>query len=373
MPKKILLMATGFLLLISLSPSPLGERRQEKAVAFVDVDRIVHAHPRFREVIRIEREIQTLEAEYLRRAGGGDLGRDELLQSYRSLETSLALYGEKLKAVSAAFSTTEGETRRRVEEEVEEELRYLREERLEDKRRELISAAEKEIEAARERAQEEIESVKKEIGDAYLPELFEIKLKLELLDLSEEERERLLERSASLQRERDSALDERISSIEGALKEASHMVMARVEEEMETYTLILDEELQKLRENKREGIEEKAREWQDRVRTSLAVRLDEQEMRLHRFAGENALDRVKASEGDEEPADLRKRLNELEAEKADILIEIASDVRETILSLEKERGLSIFLSPAGDFFKGEIDFTWQVLGTIVKRYRRGGG
>ncbi len=369
MSKKVLLIAICFLLLISLSPSPWGRRGSKEGVAFANLDMLIHAHPRFQEIADLDREIEILEAEYLRESREGLQGEVGLSDSYNSITNFLEIYHKELETLFVLALSAEEEELWTAFMNFEESAYLLRDEKLKEKEQEIFAISEDIIEEMTLKANEEIESTRMELEETYLERLFNTTLKLKLLDLSEEKSSILLEDLALLRAERDKLLNESIRSIEEELQVASNRIKAEAAEEVKAYAQALDEELMKQREEKKIEVEKWVHECAEELNISLAGKLEERHLRLNKIH----INYKSEFKG----IGIRERINQLQATKVRILEEIKNDLEETVLFLGEEKGIVISLSssfsPADYIFNDGNDFTWQVLGIIIKRNGRGGG
>ena len=369
MSKKVLLIVICFLLLISLSPSPWGKEESVEGVAFANLDMLIHAHPRFQEIADLDREIENLEAEYLRESREGLQGEVGLSDSYNSIINSLGLYHKELETLFNLALSDEEEELWIAFMNFEESAYLLRDEKLKEKEQELFAIAEDTIKGMTIEANEEIESIKIKLEEAYLERLFDIILKLKLLDLSEDKSSGLLEDLTLLRDERDKLINESIHSIEEELQVASNRIKAEAVEEVKAYALALDEELIRQIEDKKIEVEKWIHECAEELSISLARKLEERNLRLNKIHI--------SCNSEFKGSSIRERLDELQAEKVRILEDIKNDLEETVLLLGEERGITISLSPSffpiDDIFNEGNDFTWQVLGIIIKRNGRGSG
>lgn len=369
MSKKVLLITTCFLLLISLSPSPWGNKESVEGVAFVNLDMLIHAHPRFQEILDLDREIENLEAQYLRESREGLQGEVGLSDSYNLITNFLEVYYKELESLFELVRPVEEGELWDLFMNFQESAYLLRDEKFNKKEEEIFIITEDTIKRMTIEANEEIDSIKMELEEAYRERLFDIILKLKLLDLSEEESSILLEDLILLRAERDRLLNEKIRSIEEELQIASDRIKAEAVEEIRTYALTLDEELNRQIEEKKVEVEAWIHQCTEELGISLARKLEERYLRLNR---------IHISYNSEfNKGRIRERLDELHAKRAYILEEIKSDLEETVSLLGEEKGIPISLSssfsPVDDIFDQGNDFTWQVLGMIINRGGRGGG
>jgi hypothetical protein len=367
MKRKVLLITTGLLLLFFMSPRFNREGEDRTVFAFVDVGRLTCIHPRYQEVLSIEEEMEAFQAEALRLRGAISSGRDAIIAMRQETASSfLKEYSSLLESLCIDGPSRPWELNQALKE-YESQAHHQMERKKEDKSWELAAKARELVGDAVAKSHIEKKMAAERIMQTYSPEIFKLKLKIELLDLSIDEAGGLREELTRLKEERDRLLAQEMATIDEALEKTFQLIIASLEEEMVLYDRLFKDELEKDMESKAIQLEEERQVCALNFRTHIEESFNERRARLAPVK----LPEVYGSQ-EERESELLQELERLALKKTAILADIEDDVQKVILNMEECNGVEI--SPTYFSEKNEeLDFTWKAMDIIACKYGRGGG
>lgn len=332
--------------------SPAGPEPAPEVVYYVCLDQLFQAHPEWVELQRIRRDISALEEEWRGFVDSFQLisGYEEGLYSSMGAFLSAASGREDDHGGAIATSEEHGETiiARRLRQ-FEEDIRSDINNKVSERARELAIQVEDELFAERGIVNHEIELISKQVEREYLPRMFDLQLKLSLLDLPQSEKDKIGRELLHLEKEMKDKIAEKSKPFEEQFARVAESKRKAAEAELAQYRSTLEEEADRLVQEERirllgqSNIAVRSRE--SALDEGAARGIDEMKARLYAERER----RLEAGRKDFEAARswFEGRHKALVDQEARLACEIEADTRGLVAAYATRRGIDIAVLKAG--------------------------
>jgi len=272
------------------------------------------------------------------------------------------------------------EAREKIEQEFEEELQQINQRltdkygtaelEIEEQARKNIAEFERKLQGKYQekiaeelgRFNQEYREFREEIRDEYSFEIFNLRLQLQMAQLTEEERKEKEGQLEVLENKRDETLRQKEMEIFWAMRTISLSLQLELEQEFSSYIADQEAEVQRQEENFRAEKEEEKSILVDELEKEKEVKIENREKEIREKFRENiARSSQKLNEELIEQVErIHSKMSNLEGEIAVLKTSINNDLVDIAEKISREKGLKVEMVETMDYEAG-IDLTNRVI------------
>lgn len=349
-------------IVVAPSDDQVVEEMEEIRVGVVDLELLRHSHPKIKQLDQLEDQIRGYMQELSQQQSELMTNKKQVENQYASLNSQLE---EQVKGIQDKYQ-------QKIDAkvvELQEELTRLEEaiwkEKMADVERKLedIKALGLEaIEAYYAKQMQKLEEAKNEISTQYSPEILNLRLKLQMVQLSEEEQKKYKDRLEKIQAEQDQKIQELQVQLDEEIKKYYDEKQIELDEEIKAYQEQAQKDAEALFRVKQNDLDNVLQAYIKQMESEMQAEISGKQKRLEEQT-ENGLTQAQR-QIDQEIAKndklLKTKIEDARKKQEGILQQIDEDIKMITGKLAKEKNLDVILTDVRVNVQAQ-DVTDQVL------------
>lgn len=346
----------GILFLIQLmgcnNTLAVDESKQNKSeavsnrIGIVDLEELKAVHPDAEVLEELNKQIKDSQINLEEQQGFLNLTSQNREEHLQSINEQIS---KRLQDIKSGYQTKIEERIEKTKEELsayKESLKQEIKEKFEQKKREIRAGLDQKIDKRKEKQNKELQNYQQKLNKEYNRKILNLRLKLQMLDLSSEERKEYQQQLAELEAERKEKLANKKEELQKKLQEYAAEQQKEAEEKLRSYHQKLTKKMQQKIKNKQEEankelqnyIKEQNQFLQQEIETKredLTAKLENTIVETEEKLDKNITERNE---------ELAVNLEKLKEDRNRLEKKINKDIKEKIAEVAEDKGLGVVLT-----------------------------
>lgn len=311
----------------------------------IDLPTVRQQHPKYSMVTQLKKQIQDYSNEKSSQQDEWKRAQDQIDNQYTELNNQLISQVEEIRDQYQQKIVVKTEELQQELTRFEEQIWNDALNRMKQKKEDMQEMAEGMVSRKYEQQMETLAEMEEELSKEYSHQILNLRLKLSMVELTEEEQKKYKEEADELQLEWDQKLDEAKAKLEAEVNTYIENKQIELDKELQDYQAQENQAVEKAREEKRQELDLELQAYIQQMEDMMKTEIQQKQDKLEEQANNGLLKAKEDMQSELQNSEqlLTTKAEEAQRELEKMQAEIDEEIRATVTELAQEQDIDVVL------------------------------